>query len=200
MKRIFLRKDNTGVTLVELLIVFVIIGIMLTLGVAGYRGFVAKDRVRRAASELLQNMRLARTMAIKENRSYNIIFDYNNQIYRVGYDGNGDGDLLDTQDGFGNGPVKVVNIQNLYGNAVVMGSGKFSITPPNGPNGNISDAPSFQFNPDGSGGANGSVYFQQTLRGYTYCVRLANAAGKIDLYLWNGDKDNNTVTTWTEVR
>jgi len=192
---------DAGVTLVELLIVFVILGVMLTLGVAGYRGYAAKNSVRRAANELLQNMRLASTLAIKENRDYKVIFDYNNQVYRVGYDGNNDGDLLDNQDGFSNGSVKTVDIQNIYGSSIVMGSGNFTTTPPNGPNGStITDAPSFSFNPDGSAGGNGSVYFQQTRRGYTYCVRLANAAGKIDLYVWDGDKDNKTLTGWTEVR
>ena len=204
LRRVLINQDDfsgqTGVTLVELLIVFVILGIMMTFGVAGYRSYSAKNSVRRAANELLQNMRLARTMAIKENRDYKVIFDYNNQVYRVGYDGNNDGDLLDNQDGFSSGSVKTVDIQSIYGSSIVMGSGNFTTTPPNGPNSNITDAASFTFNPDGSGGPNGSVYFQQTLRGYTYCVRLANAAGKIDLYVWDGDKDNNTLTGWTEVR
>ncbi len=195
-----MRLNNKGVTFIEILIVFVIVGLMLTFGVVGINTFFSKNKVRRAATDLLQNMRLARTMAIKENRVYRIIMDYNNQAYYVGFDGNADGDLLDADDGFGTGSVKMIAI-NRYGDKIVLGSNKFSVTPPNGPNGTtISNAVSFTFNPDGSAGGPGSVYIQQTTRGYTYCVRLSNAAGKIDLYIWNGDKNNQNVVSWSEIR
>ncbi len=68
-------KDNKGVSLIELLIVLVIIGILAGFGLPEYGRFAAKNRVRHATTELMQNMRMARTMAIKENRTYIMKFD-----------------------------------------------------------------------------------------------------------------------------
>ena len=212
-------KDDSGVTLIELLITLIIIAIMASIGIVEYGRFIAKDRGRSATNELFQNMRLARTMAIKENRAYTVVIDTANDRYMIGFDQNGDNDLLDNQDTFGicndtngdrlpdtnpdnNGDgvpdcVKVVNLSG-YGSTI---STTLTTTPPNGPGGSgISNAAFFVFNPDGSAGPLGSVYIQETMRGYTYCMRLATAAGKIDLYVWDGDKDNASETGWTELR
>ncbi|MBI4847769.1 MAG: prepilin-type N-terminal cleavage/methylation domain-containing protein [Nitrospirae bacterium] len=214
-------KKDSGVSLIELVIVVAIIGILALVGIPQYGQFIAKGKVRRAADELLQNMRLTRTMAIKENGAYLITFDAAANNYRIGFDGNGDGDLLDNnganKDGYerdvnGNPvlPVKVFNLQTEYGNEIVVGSANFSTNPPNGPNGvAISDALSFQLLPDGSINANGQplaarVYFQHSGqdRGYTFCVELANSAGTINLFMWDGSADPNQVneTEWPELR
>ena len=42
--------------------------------------------------------------------------------------------------------------------------------------------------------------YKVTVLGYTYCTRLANTAGKVNLWLWRGDKDNAAETTWWDVR
>ncbi|GBE37020.1 hypothetical protein BMS3Bbin07_01178 [bacterium BMS3Bbin07] len=82
-------------------------------------------------------------------------------------------------------------------------------TPPNGPNGttippsgiNFSGTPpTAEFGPDGSTDKLGSVYFQQTVRGYSYCVRISNLSGTTNMWKWDGDIDNTSETDWTEVR
>ena len=204
---IAIMREKKGVTLVELAIVMTIIGILIAIGIPGYGRFIDKSAVRRATSDLLQNMRLARTMAIKENRTYLITFNETANTYRIGIDGGGNGSLLDiATDEYGNGtgvPVRVIDIQTEYGNNIVLGAGNFpiAIVPPNGPNGVATgDMGSFQFLPDSSASPNGIVYLQHTGMSFTYCVELVNAAGLIDLFMWQGDANNTTNTGWTEIR
>lgn len=218
-----------GITLVELIIVIAIIGILAAVGIPEINRFSADYKVRTCSTDLIQNMRLARTMAIKENREYLIVFDTEKQRYMIGFDGNGDNNLLTVDfDTFGvckdtnndrlpegdiliNGVpdcVKVVNLSDC-GNNIIFGYGT-GTTPPNSPNNRppppvsgitfSGEPPTAEFDSDGSMDKLGSVYFQQTTRGYSYCVRISNQAGAINMWKWDGDKDNTTVTTWTEIR
>ncbi len=201
----FRISGREGVTLIELLIVISIIGILSIVGIPEYGRFIAKNKVRSAASNMFQSMRLAKTMAIKENRAYMLTFDYASNVYRVGFDGDNNNILDETSpnDAYGDQPVKVINIETNFGDNIVIGSGNFTTTPPNGPNGiAIANAVSFQFNPDGSASPNSIIYFQHngTDRGYTYGVELANSSGTIDLFLWKGHSDNTSETEWTEIK
>ncbi len=197
-------KKEKGVSLIELLIVLAIVGIIAGIGIPQYGAFIAKNNAKRATTDLLQNIRLARTMAIKENRRYLISFNESaSNTYRVGFDGDTNGSLLDATDEYGDGgPVKLVDLSATYGNDIVINNG-FVTTPPNGPNGiALTSALSFIFEPDGSVSSTGTAYIQHksSSRGYTFCVELANVSGLTNLYLWQGDVYNNTDTAWTEIR
>jgi prepilin-type N-terminal cleavage/methylation domain-containing protein len=115
--------DKKGITLIELIIVISIISILAAVGIPEYSRFIAKGRVRNATNDLLQNMRLARTMAIRENRAYLITFNESTaNSYRIGFDGDGNNSLLDLVDGYGTGSVREVNLQTEYGNDIIFGT------------------------------------------------------------------------------
>ena len=229
--------NKIGITLIEVIIVIAIIGILAVIGIPEISRFSADYRSRSAATDLLQNMRVARAMAIKENRTYLIVFDTVNQRYLIGFDGDdlngdgtpeGDGDLTTVDsDTFGickdndndrlpegdvlangiPGCVRVINLIN-YGNNIIFGYGT-GTTPPQGPNGTVippmgvnfrGAPPSAEFDPDGSMDKLGSVYFQHTGRGFSYCVRISNISGNINMWKWGGDKDHSDLTMWNELR
>jgi len=193
--------NEMGVTLIELLIVISFITILAAIGIPEMSRFSADYKVRSAATDLIQNMRLARAMAIKDNRQYLIVFDLNNQNYSIGPDADQDG-AIDP-----NSVVRTVMFPE-YGSNVDYGT-----LAPNGPGGagdaicangkacfGATNPPRADLNPDGSAGLLGSVYFQHTERGYGYCVRVSTNAGTMNMWKWDGDKDNPGVTTWPEVR
>lgn len=195
-------KDNKGFSLIELMIVIVIVGILAGFGMPEYGRYVAKSRVRSAATELIQNMRMIRTMAIKENRTYIVTFNTGTNTYTMGFDGDSDNSLGNPiQDFYGSGPVRVINVPIEYGLDIVLGAANFVINPPNGPNGVvINDQAIFRFMADSSASPNGMVYFQDNMRAYTFCVELANTAGMTNMFMWQGDNNNPNVTAWTELR
>ncbi|GAB4542937.1 MAG: hypothetical protein Fur0020_12370 [Thermodesulfovibrionia bacterium] len=239
-------RDNIlnmeGLTLIELLVVVTLVVIISLLAAPEIGRFNSNYKVRSCATDLLQNLRLARAMAIKENREYIVVFDTFNQRYLIGFDNDNDNNLTTVnQDTFGfcedipifdldndgipergdgipdadadaNGDgvpdcVKVINLSDC-GNNIIYGFA--GVTPQNGPNDSEipasgigftgGDPQRADFNPDGSAGTTGSVYLQQTTRGYTYCIRVSNSAGAMNIWKWDGDKENPSKTTWTELR
>ncbi len=216
-------RDKRGYSLVELLVAISIIGILSVIAVPQYSNFVAKGKVKSATGDLLQNARLARTLAIKENQTYVIAFNLPGaNSYSIGFDTNGDG----TPEGYDNGPVRVINLQTEYGNDVVFGT--FTASGPGEPDtcpacidisgSTVTFAPTIapvyeQFNPDGSVGFTGSAFITHTTLGFTYMMRVSYQSGKFDLWKWDGEAGNpspqivnNCVTApvqycgWTELR
>lgn len=225
-----IRRKN-GMTLIELVIVIAIISMVVLLSAPEIERFRAGYNLRSAATDLIQNMRVARAMAIKENRQYLIVFNTANNRYMIGFDGDGDddlttlntdtfgicqdtdGDRLPDNDTDANNDgvpdcVKIVNLSN-YGGNIIFGYGT-GTTPPSGPpeSPTIPESgvdfsglpPTAEFDPDGSTDKLGSVYFQHTGRGYSYCVRISNTSGSMNMYKWDGDKYNKGETDWIEIR
>jgi type IV fimbrial biogenesis protein FimT len=62
------RKHSAGFTLIELMMTLVIMAIVITVGAPALADFVAAQRVRTAASDMMGDMSLARAEAIKESR------------------------------------------------------------------------------------------------------------------------------------
>ncbi|MBI4683257.1 MAG: prepilin-type N-terminal cleavage/methylation domain-containing protein [Nitrospirae bacterium] len=223
MFKLNIIKDKKGVTLMELMVVITIIGILSLIGIPEYSRFMAKGSVRRAANDLLQNARLAKTMAIKENQTYVIAFNVPaaNQ-YSIGFDTNGDG----TPEGYEGGAVRVVDLQAEYGSNIIFGT--TAATGPDQPDscptciavagstvafGATAAPVNEAFNPDGSVNSLGSVFITHNTRGFTYMLRVSYQSGKFDLWSWDGETGNlvppvvtscagDPVRTcgWTEVR
>jgi len=237
-------RNTEGVTLIELVVVVAIMGIVILALVAPEIGrFRSNYDVRSCATDLIQNMRVARAMAIKENREYLIVFqsagtpnstvnpqgryligfdfDGDNNLLTVSTKNNGDtfgickdtdGDRLPNNDSDANSDgvpdcVRVVNLRDCgadvvfgslakvdpAGEAISCNEGTFCF-------GSTANPVRAQFNPDGSVGTLGSVYFLHNGRGYTYLVRISNLAGTTNMWKWDGDIDNDDVDTWTEIR
>ncbi len=222
-------RNEKGYSLVELLIVMSMIGILTIIGIPQYSNFIAKSNVKKATNDLLQNARLASTLAIKENRAYLITFNEGNtNTYRIGFDGSNplNNSLLDPQDGYDTGAVRVVNLQTAYGGNIAFGT--FTSSGPGQPDScpaclaiggstvafGTTAAPVYeQFNPDGSVQFTGSVFVTHTDRGFTYMLRVSYLSGKFDLWKWDGETDNPSPTIinncinppvqycgWTELR
>ena len=216
--KIVMIEKNRGLTLIELLVVIALVSIIAVIAAPQLGLFKSASTTRECATTLIQNMRLARAMAIKENREYLITFnEAAANSYSIGFDGDSNNSLLDIADGFGTcvgaGCVRIVNLSDC-GSNIIFGYAT-GTTPPNGPpyppppgttipipSGiNFSGTPpSADFNADGSMGKLGSVYFQQTTRGYSNCVRVSNNVGSTSMWKWDGDANNAGVTTWTELR
>ncbi len=221
-------KDNnsSGMSLIELVMVMAITTLLLVIGIPGYGRYVANARVRSAAGDLVANMRLARMMAIGDNRNYLITFNLANNSYSMGFDGDGDNNLDDAEDGYGDGDVRTVNLPEDYGVDVAYGT--LAKDGP-GERSSCSACPDMEgstaafggtaspvrqeFNPDGTTSFTGSVFFTHTERGITYILRVSNQAGKVDLWKWDGDVTNTDPTKveqcdnspirscgWTELR
>lgn len=76
--------NNKGVTLVELLVVFIIIAIGALLLAPNLGGFLTSYRLRTAARDVASAMRTAQMRAVSTNSIYGVGFGANNcQLYRL---------------------------------------------------------------------------------------------------------------------
>ncbi len=187
--KIVMIRQNRGITLIELLVVIAVISIIAFLAAPQLGLFKSGSAMRACATDIIQNMRLARAMAIKENREYLMIFDQAGNSYSFGFDGNDDGDLDDVGiDGFGQcvgaGCVKVITLAD-YGN-ISFGAG--ASVPA------VADPVAFSFGdewigfePDSSVDHIGSVYIQNVINGVpeeSYNITVSNFSGSLDVQKW----------------
>ncbi|MFC1868888.1 Tfp pilus assembly protein FimT/FimU [Thermodesulfobacteriota bacterium] len=67
-------KDPSGFTLIELLITIAILGILASVAIPAFSGWLPEYRLRRAIRDLYSNMQLAKMSAIKANGKYKLVF------------------------------------------------------------------------------------------------------------------------------
>ena len=79
-------KDNSGVSILEVMVVIAIIVIMSAIAVPSYIGWLPKYRLSTSARDVLSDLEFARGAAVKENAS--VVFELNmvNDSYNVWVD------------------------------------------------------------------------------------------------------------------
>jgi prepilin-type N-terminal cleavage/methylation domain-containing protein len=202
MTEIRKTEREIGFSLIELLVAIAVLAILSVIAVPAYNDFVASSKVRDAATELMQEMKLARIMAIKTSTPYVIAFNTPAaNMYTIGADPANTG----APGNYGTtGAPRVINLQNTYGPNIQFGS-----TPATAP----SDAPescplcmgvagtpvSFgvanplqqTFNIDGTvNDPPGYALITHAVRNMTYMVKMSFQTAKLELWAWDGNADN----------
>jgi len=77
--------NQKGITLIELVIVFMIIAIGAVLMVPNIGGWLPNYRLRGATRDIVSNMRVAQIKAVSNNLRYQISFDIANNNYILQY-------------------------------------------------------------------------------------------------------------------
>lgn len=223
MKKNLTVKNEKGFSVIELITVVALVAVLSAFAVPAYVDFNASSMVREAAVELMQEMKLVRTMAIKEGQSYSIQFALGANTYSIGADPAESG--VPGVYGTTLGP-KVINLTNKYDGRVIFGATP-ALAPSSTPNscplcmgtGNpvafgVTIPLSQIFRADGTiTDPPGYALITHPVNNTTYMVKLSFLSGKLELWKWDGSVNIPAPTIvndclaaqrrccgWTEVR
>lgn len=74
---------NKGWTLIEALVVVVLMGIILAIGIPQYGRYISRTQLESASNEVLAALRVARSNAISEQKTYRVFFNKTANTYRM---------------------------------------------------------------------------------------------------------------------
>ena len=132
------RRSARGFTLIELMIVLIIVGIFMVIGVPMLSEFVADQRVRTTASDIVSEIAFARAKALEQSRRVYIErtgATWNNG-WRIYVDLNGDGNYdageeIKIFNGFPPGNLYVCStVDDFANNVIFRPDGRVVRTPP----------------------------------------------------------------------
>ena len=94
------RQKNTGMTLLEVMVVVAIIGIIVAIAAPSFSTMLEKQRIKGAAEAMLADLRWARAEAIKRNKKVRVTFTTGSSwSYTINGDPTGANTLLKTVNG-----------------------------------------------------------------------------------------------------
>lgn len=79
-------RNNSGVTIIEVMVVIALIVIISAIAVPNYIGWLPKYRLSTSARDVLSDLEFARSAAVKENASVVFEFNTDNDSYAVWVD------------------------------------------------------------------------------------------------------------------
>lgn len=169
------RNRETGFTMVEMLMVVTIVGIMGTVAVPGFMSLSPRMSLKDAARDVVNDMQMARTRALRDKASWAIQF---NTGADGGYTVLSDDGADDTWNTADDTVYRTVNLSDYQG----ISFGNNYGDRPDEPNPGATDGVSFTndrivFNSNGTS-VSGSVYVTNT-KGDTFAVGCLSAAGRI---------------------
>jgi prepilin-type N-terminal cleavage/methylation domain-containing protein len=171
-------KKQKGFTLVELMVVLAIITILIAVSAPTIVTGLPKYRVKNAARDLTSKIRRAKSIAVKEHRDIELVFNTADNRYSI------DGAWFPEEKN-----AEVRSLADNYGSGVSFGFGNAT---DNVPGTGTSDSVSFSgdkvsFNSMGISNKLGYVYLKNN-RGDAYAVGIRNLSGSIVLRRWTGSK------------
>jgi prepilin-type N-terminal cleavage/methylation domain-containing protein len=170
-----IKKNSSGFTVLEMLMVVTIVGIMGTVAIPGFMNLSPRMSLKDATRDIVNDMQIARTSALRDRQSWAIQFNPgDNGSYTVLSDDGAD-DIWNTAD---DTVYRTINLSNYIG----ISYGNSYGVRPDEPNPGATDGVSFNndrivFNSDGTS-VSGSVYLNNT-KGDTFAVGCLSAAGRI---------------------
>jgi Tfp pilus assembly protein FimT len=76
-----IKKNSRGITIMEIMIVAVIVGIVSTLAAPRFVQALNKLKLKRAGRDLISSLRLARSDAVSQRHQFGVYFDRKTQEY-----------------------------------------------------------------------------------------------------------------------
>jgi type IV fimbrial biogenesis protein FimT len=80
-RRLKKMRNDSGLTLFELMVVVGIMAILASVAVPGFLGWLPKYRMRSAADDVLSTLQNAKLRAVRENSVVRVTFDFANDRY-----------------------------------------------------------------------------------------------------------------------
>lgn len=75
--------NNKGYTLTELMVTVAIIGIVAGIAIPSFTSYLPRLRLNGAARDLISDLRLARSLAVGQNKQHKLVFDVANETYKI---------------------------------------------------------------------------------------------------------------------
>jgi prepilin-type N-terminal cleavage/methylation domain-containing protein len=164
-------KNNKGITLLELMIVVVIIGIGSALAAPRFGQIMEKLKLKTAGRDVVSSLRLARSDAVSQRQQFGVYFNLNSNQYVLFKDKFNPGSFT-----YEPGGDSAMVTETLPGH-INFGSTSF---------------PNFVviFKPDGSASNSGSVELYSSEEGYSsFVVDVLSSTGRVKLLLGDAGVD-----------